>query len=276
MLRSAFPRGSNFTVDPRHCSIWPVSAHLRLIWRGDRRHGSPIAQAFEVYMRRLDAVHCRGISTWPRTVQHRRCPKLRSKCSRSGWAVQSTSGFDTPRATSGFLLTVALSEACQRIVFIAGPTRAAIKTDLRSGFLDPQGQAKAAFRSRDIAAFKANAQCMEMAVREHGQGSVIATGADLVPTRNRDFVAHSPAFADALASAQGSRQIPGGLMVVFDGTIGNLPTPFFGLMKAELHEGIIRRPRSCSTARILRRRGSRHRSIAQSHVVSARDTRSSK
>lgn len=39
---------------------------------------------------------------------------------------------------------------------------------------------------------------------------------------------------------QQSRSIPGGLVVVFDGTVGNPALPFFGVMKAEMHEGFVR------------------------------------
>lgn len=97
-----------------------------------------------------------------------------------------------------------------------------------------------AFRSRVVAAFKATAQCMDMTIREHGQGSALAAGTQLLGKRDPGFVEHSRVFADALATAQVSRQIPGGLMVVFDGTVGNPATPFFGLMKAELHEGFLK------------------------------------
>lgn len=108
------------------------------------------------------------------------------------------------------------------------------------GLLQLNADAMAAFRSRVVAAFKTNAQCMEMSIREHGAGSVIEHGAAIVQVPVHDFVRQSRVFADALASAQASRQIPGGLMVVFDGTLGYPATPFFGLMKAELHEGFIK------------------------------------
>lgn len=97
-----------------------------------------------------------------------------------------------------------------------------------------------AFRSRVVAAFKSNAQCMDMSIRDFGQGSVLANGMHLLTLRNHDFVQHSRAFADALAASQTSRQIPGGLMVVFDGTLGNPATSFFGVMKAELHDGFVK------------------------------------
>ncbi len=81
---------------------------------------------------------------------------------------------------------------------------------------------------------------MEMTIREFGAGSVVANGVELITKSDDDFVGHSQLFADALANAQGSRAIPGGLIVVFDGTVGHPATRFFGLMKAELHEGFIK------------------------------------
>lgn len=108
------------------------------------------------------------------------------------------------------------------------------------GLLSLPPRAMNAFRGRVIAAFKSNAQCMDMSVRDFGVGSVLANGENLLGLRNDAFVQHSRVFADALAAAQTSRQIPGGLMVVFDGTLGNPATPFFGVMKAELHDGFVK------------------------------------
>ncbi len=108
------------------------------------------------------------------------------------------------------------------------------------GLLNLSAEALGAFKSRVAAAFKSNSQCMEMTIRSHGQGSVLSSGVQLLASSNPDFVRHSQFFANALAEAQTSRQMPGGLMVVFDGTVGPSSTPFFGVMKAELHEGFIK------------------------------------
>ena len=98
----------------------------------------------------------------------------------------------------------------------------------------------AAFRSRVIAAFKSSAQCIEMAIVDYGLGTIVAHGAALVAARTPGFVRESRSIAKRLAVAQQSRGIPGGLVVVFDGTVGNPATPFFGVMKAELHEGFLK------------------------------------
>jgi hypothetical protein len=109
-----------------------------------------------------------------------------------------------------------------------------------SGLLQLNGRALDAFRARVVAAFKNNAQCMEMSVRQHDPGSAIAIGSVLGGLLDAQFVRETRKFADALAGAQTSRAIPGGLAVAFDGTVGHPATAFFAVMKAELHEGFLK------------------------------------
>lgn len=108
------------------------------------------------------------------------------------------------------------------------------------GLLALDQRAMSAFASRVISAFRSDAQCMEMTIARSGPGTVAALGADIVRRRTEGFIESSRTFADLLAEAQRSRQIPGGLVVVFDGTVGHPATRFFGVMKAELHDGFIK------------------------------------
>jgi hypothetical protein len=101
-----------------------------------------------------------------------------------------------------------------------------IRPTYGTGLLDLGPKAMSALRSRVIAAFKSNAQCMEMSIRKFDGGSALANGVELIGKRDPGFVTFSRTFADKLTEAQTSRQIPGGLMVVFDGTLGNPATPF--------------------------------------------------
>ncbi|MDX0904848.1 hypothetical protein GOL75_26705 [Sinorhizobium medicae] len=138
------------------------------------------------------------------------------------------------------LENVTINRICLHEVHRRSDAGGVVRPTYGTGLLALSQEALGAFRSRVVAAFKSTAQCMEMAIREYGDGSVITNGVHLVSAADPDFVQHSRVFADALANAQGSRQIPGGLMVVFDGTLGHPATSFFGLMKAELHEGFIK------------------------------------
>lgn len=109
-----------------------------------------------------------------------------------------------------------------------------------AGLLTLNGAALDAFRARVVGAFKNNSRCMEMSIRQHDAGSAVAIGSALVDLQDASFASASRQFADSLAAAQSSRAIPGGITVVFDGTVGHPSTPFFAVMKAELHEGFLK------------------------------------
>lgn len=109
-----------------------------------------------------------------------------------------------------------------------------------AGLLTLPANAAAAFRSRVLAAFKSAGHCMQMAIRDFAAGSAVAIGQELVGLGDADFVTRSREYADKLAAAQTSRRIPGGLVVVFDGTVGHPATPFFAVMKAELYDGFMK------------------------------------
>ncbi|PZQ14313.1 MAG: hypothetical protein DI565_12905 [Ancylobacter novellus] len=117
---------------------------------------------------------------------------------------------------------------------------AVVPPSFATGLLNLPANAAGAFKSRVVAAFKGTAKCMEMLIRSSGPGSAFANGVALIAKSDADFVEHSRVFANDLASAQTSRGYPGGLVVVFDGTVGNPATSFFAVMKAELHDGFVK------------------------------------
>jgi hypothetical protein len=138
------------------------------------------------------------------------------------------------------LQNLTVNRICLHEVHRRSDVGSVVQPTFGTELLDLRGAAMEAFRSRVIAAFKSTAQCMEMTIRAYGDGSVISNGLQLLEAPNEEFIAVSKLFADALAGAQTSRQMPGGLVVIFDGTLGNPATHFFGVMKAELHEGFIK------------------------------------
>ncbi len=138
------------------------------------------------------------------------------------------------------LENLVLGRVCLHEVHRRADDKTIIPPTYSTELLNLPDRAKQVFISRVIAAFKSNAQCMEMAIRSFGDGSVIARGCALLDADDENFVLQSKLLADGLAEAQSSRQLPGGLVVAFDGTVGHPSRPFFGVMKAELHEGFLK------------------------------------
>lgn len=138
------------------------------------------------------------------------------------------------------LLNLAVGRICLHEIQKRNDERQALPVTYGPKLLALTGKPLQAFEKRIYAAFGSDAQCMDMTIASYGAGSAALLGSELVKATDAEFVTKSRAFADSLNLHQQSRSIPGGLVVVFDGTVGNPALPFFGIMKAEMHEGFVR------------------------------------
>lgn len=98
-------------------------------------------------------------------------------------------------------------------------------------------RAKAEFRSRIIAAMGRASQSLEMAIVQSGTGTMFSLCKNIMAANDEQFIIKSRTAVDHLASAQQSRKIPGGILVVFDGRVSYPSVPLVGFIKAEPHNG---------------------------------------
>lgn len=98
------------------------------------------------------------------------------------------------------------------------------------------------FGMRITDALSAQSKSIEMRIVKEGQSSVLGVARQLVLAGDQNFPGISNLIADALADAQKSRGIPGGMLLVFDGKLGGDEKPFVGVIKAEMQSGFQRRP----------------------------------
>lgn len=104
--------------------------------------------------------------------------------------------------------------------------------------LDQAG--KSAIRERIIGALGSNSKSVQMSVVEDGPGSAFDLFSRLPFIDDAAFLQVSQQIAQKLSSAQTARTIPGGVLVVADGTVGADARPFSGVIKAEVHSGFIK------------------------------------
>lgn len=97
-----------------------------------------------------------------------------------------------------------------------------------------------AFNQRVTDALGNNSQCTEMDIHDVSSGSAVECAASLIGIGNIEFIAQSKFFADKLTRSQLSRNLPGGILVVFTGTFGSANLPFVGVIKAETQSGFRR------------------------------------
>ena len=97
-----------------------------------------------------------------------------------------------------------------------------------------------ALRDRVISAMGSASRSMEMSIVHTDDSSAVAIARDLVDADDELFISRSRAVADKLTNAQSRRDIPGGILVVFTGSVGHPAKRVLGLIKAETHNGFTR------------------------------------
>jgi hypothetical protein len=95
-------------------------------------------------------------------------------------------------------------------------------------------------RDRLVRAIGSDARRMEMVVTNSGPGSAFSLVDGLREAEDEKFVELSQQLTLKLDSVQGSRTIPGGVVVVMDGVIGEEAKPFGCIIKAEMHDGFLK------------------------------------
>lgn len=97
------------------------------------------------------------------------------------------------------------------------------------------------FRDRVIAAVGSQSQSMQMTIVTPAmQGSAIEISSEVLGANDDEFLLQSRKFADRLTAVQTSRGLPGGILVVFRGKVGNPTRGYVGVIKAETHSGFRR------------------------------------
>ena len=101
-------------------------------------------------------------------------------------------------------------------------------------------EAMGAFRLRMTDALSGQSQSIEMQIARHGAGSYLEIAEALIAADDPTFLVASQAIAVKLAEEQRALRIPGGMVIVFDGTVGAAAVPFVGVIKAETQAGFRR------------------------------------
>lgn len=104
--------------------------------------------------------------------------------------------------------------------------------------LDPAGIST--LQERIVTALGNNSHSVQMDIVKDDENSVFRLCSDLIECDNNKFITYTKQIADHLAQAQTSRNIPGGILVIFTGTIGAQNNNFTGVIKAEVHNGFIK------------------------------------
>lgn len=101
--------------------------------------------------------------------------------------------------------------------------------------LDGEGREKFAKRLTD--AMGNNSHSIEMSIDKNEEGSIFQLISRSISSHDNGFIDISKSITRKLADAQATLNIPGGVIVVFTGTVGSDGKKCFGIIKADVHEG---------------------------------------
>jgi len=97
---------------------------------------------------------------------------------------------------------------------------------------------KSIISSRIVAAIGSDSHCVEMEMVDTSPGNTSVLGKNLIHS-DENFISYSHVLTKKLSSAQQvSRNIPGGLVLFFTGTVNNQNYKFWGVLKAEKLDGL--------------------------------------
>lgn len=128
-------------------------------------------------------------------------------------------------------------------VFSRGADRALVQPDYGGQILVLPQEARDALQARITNALGKSSHGVEMSIRESGGDSTWHKAKEIIESQGNDvrFVNLSQNIASKLAVAQNNRTIPGGIVVVIEGTCGNPARSFMCVIKAEPHGGFTKR-----------------------------------
>lgn len=105
-------------------------------------------------------------------------------------------------------------------------------------------------QNRIVNALGDNSHSIEMDVINSDSTSCFQLGASILTSTDPEFVDISKRMSYKLAETQDSRNIPGGIVLIFSGTTGPNNNAMWGIIKAEVQEGFVKE--NASDALLLR------------------------
>lgn len=128
-------------------------------------------------------------------------------------------------------------------VFARGSDKALVQPNYGTQLLDLPQDARDALQARITNALGQSSHGIEMTIRDSCVNSIWHKAKEIIDSQGDDpaFINLSQSIVSKLAVAQSNRIIPGGIVVVIEGTCGNPVRSFMCVIKAEPHGGFTKR-----------------------------------
>lgn len=128
-------------------------------------------------------------------------------------------------------------------IFRLNEDRTMMEPRYGNGLIQLDAEAKDALQKRITEALGSSSHGVEMSINDVGAHSVWSSTKTIIEAAGNDaqFIQLSQAITAKLAASQTTKVVPGGIVVIIDGTVGHPARPFVCVIKAEPHPGFIKR-----------------------------------
>lgn len=142
-----------------------------------------------------------------------------------------------------FFENLSISRLIIHEIFARGANKVLVQPTYGNQLLALPQDARDALQSRITNVLGKSSHGVEMAIREIGADSSWNKAKEIIEAQGNDtqFINISQNIASKLAAAQTNSIIPGGVVVVIEGTCGNPSRSFMCVIKAESHGGFTKR-----------------------------------
>jgi len=139
-------------------------------------------------------------------------------------------------ATSA-LMNLRINRIILHEVFRRGDDRKIVKPKFSSDFTPLNEEGINTLKARIVSVLGDDSNSIEMIVEESDSGSTYEICNQMILADDKSFIDGSYKLAEKLAQSQGSRVIPGGIVIFVTGLVGVENYSYVGIIKAELHSG---------------------------------------
>ncbi|MBZ9612159.1 nucleoid-associated protein [Rheinheimera maricola] len=122
-------------------------------------------------------------------------------------------------------------------IFARGKDKALVPPNLTNELIPLSGDAKDLIQLRVTAALGSSSHGLEVQVVKSDTNSFMQRAAASIHASDDDFKHFSKEIAKSLADAQTNPKWPGGVLIIFNGKVGESQQPFLAALKAETDKG---------------------------------------
>jgi len=135
------------------------------------------------------------------------------------------------------LINLRINRVITHQIFKRGQDREPIPPKYSNDYTELDQEGLNVLQERTTEALGSDSHCIDMLVKQENPESTFNKCCRIITADKPSFIQLTDALALKLTESQNTRNIPGGVLIIFDGLVGNENNRYVGIIKAEIHAG---------------------------------------